>query len=723
MKNLFLKLLSVQIFAFSLSYSQEASLSVAADTSIHLEAALVESKYYKKYNPKLLSSSLRLPAGVLKSTQNIQIISAEVFRDQHLYSLTEGVTRNVSGAFREELHNMISADIYARGGYMSVMRNGVDVRPLGKGPLSDDLAAIENIEFIKGPSSFLNAISDPAGAYNMNLKYPTGMTRNRVELASGSYGLMRVSADLEGKLEPNNRLQYRLNLMGSKSDGFIDHDYKRRLLINPSIYWKVSDNNFFTASYVYQDMNNMLMSEAQISPYGYGSLPRNFSITDPSIRPYQGSDHSLYITNHQHFAKGWSMTNKAAYINNRYSGSIFWVNGANPDQPHILDRVLVLDNMHFQVASLQSFVQGEFHVGSSKQQLQFGVDFNGKRSHNKDTWGTAAATIPLDINNPTYSLTRPGDGSIYDADTENSLSDPANNSLLKLYYISPYVHNESLFMQERLRIAYGLRLTYANGTGNQYGVASKRKDLVLSPRVGVNYSLSESSSIYGLYDQTFVPQVGLDQQGQGLKPIHGRSLEFGVKQEWFAGQLSTTLSAYSLNRSNLISTHPEGNLKTQHGESRAEGIEVDIKGKLSKRLHIIFNYAYTDSKITKDELNPARVGLATPNLIRHIQNTWINYQLPLPGTIGSNTQVSLGYQYLAGRHERYSSNTAAPLADIFRVDAAIAWQRNNYSINFMLNNLMDRAIYSTAWRNNSNDLFYWVQQPGRNFRVSLGLNF
>jgi iron complex outermembrane receptor protein len=111
------------------------SQTVSQDTmrSFRIDEVEIISKYYKRYNPKQLSEALRLEASLLNIPQHIQVVNSEIFRDQVVLNLNESATRNSSGTFREERHNRISPDIYSRGGYISAQRNGVDMRPLGKG--------------------------------------------------------------------------------------------------------------------------------------------------------------------------------------------------------------------------------------------------------------------------------------------------------------------------------------------------------------------------------------------------------------------------------------------------------------------------------------------------------------------------------------------------------------------------------------------------------------
>ena len=688
--------------------------------SFRMEEVEITSKYYKRYNPKQLSEGLRLEALLLRVPQHIQVINSEVLRDQGVSNLNESATRNVSGTLREELHNGISPDIYSRGGYISAQRNGVDMRPLGKGPIADDVAIVERVEFLKGPSGFMHAISDPSGAYNVVTKKPTGQTRTSVDMMTGSFGLWRAAIDTEGKLDKDNRVQYRFNLMGMRGNGFMKHDRNNRVLFAPSITYHVNENASLTAEYIYQQLNYLLLSEAQMSPYGYGTLPRDFTVTDPSIRPFSGNDHNAFLTYKRRFKKAWQLTGKLAYIHSGYDGTLFWVNAADPVDPDILNRNLVFDSNKYRVLSSQFYLTGRFKTGKISHHAIMGIDINSKSSRSWDTWATATTIYPLSISNPRYAETILNHGQGGDFDPENLPVSEENKIHRQLSYASAYVMDELFFLKDKLRVTFGLRLTASRGKTNDYGERGNSEDLVATPRLGLSYAVDTHTTLYALHDQSYLPQVGLSVNGNALKPLRGINYEMGIKRDWMDGAWNTSVSIYHIERNRLITPDPTSNLIYQTGESQSRGIEFDLKGRLAQGLNAVFNYAYTDSKITTDDMIPAHVGMATPNRVKHIQNTWLNYLLPLQSFKGFN--VSVGYQLLSGRAERFTSTDPLTLKDVFRLDAGAGWSNETYRVGLIINNVLNDKMYSTAWRNGGKDMYYWVQMAPIHAPLSLGIN-
>nr|WP_295876798.1 TonB-dependent siderophore receptor [uncultured Chitinophaga sp.] len=711
---------TMSLAALALSYLSVSAQEQETPDSLKvrmLDELTVTSKYYKKYNLSKISSDLRLQSPLIEIPQNIQIISAEVLKDQVVYNLIESVTRNVSGTMREELHNAVSPDIYSRGGYINAQRNGVDLRPLIKGPLGDDAAIIETIEFVKGPSGFMTALSDPAGSYNIVTKKPTGIKKNTFRMMYGSFDFFRAESDMGGALDDKGKWQYRFNLMGMSTKGFMKFDNNTRVLIAPSIKYVASEKTSFTLEYIYQHMNYMLLSEAQISPYGFGTLPRDFSISDPNTRPYRANDHNLFFTVEHKFNDNWNLTTRISNINNEYNGSIFWVYGKNNHNPDILNRYYVYDGVGYNTFSAQAYIRGRFSTGAIKHAVVGGIDFNDKRNNTTDTWETASTIYPLSISNPKYSnvINNNGIGGSFDA--ENNIYGENNRTKGRLHYVSAYVMDE-ISLTDKLKVNAGVRMTQSNADFNQYGKKTDASDLVVTPRIGINYMVMPTTSVYALYDHSYLPQAGVAYDGSSLKPLTGRSYEAGIKKDWHDGTWNTTLSVYQIYRTRTILRDPVSNAIYQTGENRSEGVEVDVRGRVAKGLNIVVNYAFTESKITKDEKNPEMVGMATPNRIKHIQNTWVNYTLPIPKLPGIS--VSTGYQFMGGRAERYTNANPAALKDFFRLDAGIGYSRKKYSINLIVNNLLDDHLYSTAWKRN--DMYYWVQTAPRNFRCALTVN-
>ncbi|MEO6685143.1 MAG: TonB-dependent siderophore receptor, partial [Dyadobacter sp.] len=145
----------------------------------------------------------------------------------------------------------------------------------------------------------------------------------------------------------------------------------------------------------------------------------------------------------------------------------------------------------------------------------------------------------------------------------------------------------------------------------------------------------------------------------------------------------------------------------------------DLKGEIFQGLNAVINYAYTDSYISKDA-NESNVGLPSPYLVKHIQNTWLNYKLPVKKLNGLS--VSAGYQFQAGRKGRYSQDGNLPISNLFRVDGGLGWSNSRISVNGIVNNIFNRFNYGSAWTRPVG-LFAYVPYAPREYRITVGYNF
>ncbi|WP_420153388.1 TonB-dependent receptor domain-containing protein [Siphonobacter sp.] len=697
--------------------SAPIEINLVAANAQGLKEVTVTSRYYKPYHLNTVSSALRLQTPLINLSQNIQEISAEVIYDQGSFNMTDGITRNVSGVIRQEVSNNLGPYMFMRGGQISTLRNGIDLTPIYRGPAPEDAAIIDRVEFMKGPSLFMNNIGDPAGTFNVLTKQPTGTPQYSATAMLGSWNLYRLAADVDGVLDAQKKFQYRLNVMGMTSQSFVKYDFNRRLLIAPVLKYQISDRTSLTAEYNYQQFSYALFSPIVMSPKGYATLPRNFTIHEPTLKPYHVRDHTAFLTFTHGFSKNWSLTARGALMQNDYEGIYMWVTGVNSANPNLLLRNPKYDLARTQVYSQQAFINGKIRTTGLTQQILAGVDVNQKRFRadsyvTYDTYTDAAGKTqptyyPLTIDAPEYGVEIPNyhtPGGLAKGNTKQSID-----------YYSVYALDELTFCKEKLRLTLGGRFTSVNTHNNVSAVLTSSKDQLFTPRVGLSYSIQPTWSVYALYDQTLIPQAGILATGEAIRPLEGINREIGMKKDWLDGRWNTTLSVYHIHRSNIVATDPNNALyRLQVGKSHSKGIELDVVGEVLSGLNAVINYAYNDSKIEAD-VNPQLIGARTPMYVKHVQNTWLNYQLP--GSKLSAFSVSAGYQYQGGRGERYATATPHSNPDYFRLDGGIGWHRKHLKVNLLVNNILNKKLIATPWFRSG--LYYWVPQAPLNARLSI----
>jgi iron complex outermembrane receptor protein len=685
---------------------------VLSETAETLQEVTVDGK--NSYKTDIPSNSLRVKTPLLELPQNVQVVNRQLIADQQIFDMLEGVSRNVSGVTRQE-HWDNYARLNMRGARVSPFRNGMNVSSTW-GPLAEDMSMVERIEFVKGPAGFMMANGEPSGFYNIVTKKPTGTTKGEVNLTTGSFDTYRATLDLDGKLSQDGSLLYRLNVMGQSKGSFRDFEYNNRYTIAPVVKYKLSDQTSITAEYTYQySQMSVIGSAYAFSANGYAVFPRTLSTASANLDPTTIHDHSSFLILEHQLSPNWKLTGQLAYFNYSQIGSSLWADStkANGD---IYRNVSIWDAAN-EGKFAQIFVNGDVTTGAITHRILAGLDLGNKKyiADWNQTFPLYDSTFVFNGNNPNYYLPSQ---LLPKFDRSQSLRNRAGANVLSQSYSGLYLQDELRFWQDKIRLTLAGRLTTARDS--QYGEGTD--ETVFTPRVGASVSLNKQTSVYALYDQAFVPQAGVDRMGNAFKPITGNNTEIGLKKDWADGRWNSTISAYTITKNNVLTTDPTNpNYSIQLGETKTSGVEFDLRGELLPGLNLIANYAYTDSKITKDTKSE-NVGLPVPGYSRHVTNAWLSYRVRQGAVQGLG--VSLGYQWQLDRYGWFSDavDKNPTMPNTFQADGAISWQNNRFNIALNVNNLFDAYIYSGAYYSWSKS-YYWQAQAPRNFRLSMGFKF
>ncbi|QQL49600.1 TonB-dependent siderophore receptor [Mucilaginibacter ginkgonis] len=709
----------VFFFNILLAQSTKRDTTKKDSTNHNLKEVTVTTRYYKTYKIDRSSNTLKLTTPLLKLPQNIQEVDKDVLTDQQAINISESITRNVSGAMRNNTADFYNPFIFMRGAAVNTLRNGMDVSMIYYGPTPEDASIIDRMEFIKGPAGYVNAIGDPAGSFNLVTKQPTGTNNNHINFTAGSFNLYRLSVDLDDNLNDDKKWQYRLNVTGQKAKSFQKFAFNDKLVIDPVLKYNIDEHSYISAEYIYTQQQFKQYLLTVFTPYGFGSLPTDFSITDPNNTPTKAFENNAFLTYHNSFNSKWQLTAKATYVADNLTGSYFFVSKYTPATPNLLQRRVTYEKFNTSVFAAQAFLNGEFATGAITHKILAGLDYNNKNllaysGYNDPT--ANQALYPLDVNNPVYGI--PFDANV----KQGKLADIATNKSA-VRYGAAYAQDELNMLDDRLRVTIAARLTTSTSS-IAIPTVTGVSNTVVTPRLGLDYSLTNNFSAYALFDKTFTPQSGISATGGLFAPLRGQDLEAGLKKDWANGKWNTTLSVYRITRNNIIVTDPATNLQSQIGQTISKGIEFDLKGEIVKGLDCVINYAYTDAYISKDA-NATLIGLPAPYRVKHIQNTWLNYKLPLKSISGF--ALSGGYQLQTGRAGRYSQENGLNIAPIFRLDGGIGWSNSRFSVNGIVNNILNRLNYGSAWITpvaiNPTGLYAYVPYPPREYRVSIGYSF
>lgn len=675
----------------------------------------------QKYKIDDPSPSLRLNEPLLEVAQNIQVVSSDQIKDQQIFNMLEGVSRNVSGLTMQE-HWGNYARVNARGDRLAPFRNGMNIEATW-GPLTEDMSFVDRIEFVKGPAAFMLANGNPSGFYNVVTKKPTGTTSQVFSFTAGSFNSYRATADFDGVLTKNGKLQYRLNLMGQLSKSWRPYDFTNRTAIAPVLRYKFDSKNTLTAEYTYQYQRMNAFGTAYLfSTDGYATLPRNFT-NAPSNSPSSGiRDQSAFLTYEHTFNSKWKVTAQGAYFYYKQTAYSYWINSISSNGD--VDRNLGLWDAVNKNKFAQAFLNGEFNTGKVVHRLLSGLDI-GDKYYIPDYF--QSSSLDPDPANP-FNIHNPNNGPVTLPVFDRSvpLSERGKNAVNTEKYQSFYVQDELGFFDQKLRLTVAGRYTHATTTDPYAGDTKGHK---FTPRFGLSVNIDPTTTAYAVYDQSFVPQTGKVYSGQKVKPITGNNMELGLKRDWFDGKWNTTLSAYQILKNNQLVIDPDkhgesaANYVLQLGQTKTKGVEFDARGEIITGLSLMVNYAYTDSKISKDT-DPANVGNPVPGFAKHVTNAWLTYRLQHGSLKGLG--FSSGYQWQLDRLPWSLGTGTSDLPNYFRLDAGASYQVKKMSFALNVNNVLNKYLYSGGHEGLSTDgktVYSWQAEAPTNVRLSIGYKF
>lgn len=665
------------------------------------------SKYVTDYP----SISLRLKTPLLELPQNIQTITAQTLKDQQIFDMSEGVTRNVSGAARSE-HWETYARISMRGSRLAAFRNGMNVTEVW-GPLTEDMSMVERIEIVKGPAGFMLANGEPSGFYNVVTKKPTGITKAEANMTVGSFGTYRTALDFDGKLSKDGKVLYRLNLMGQQKGSHRPYEFNNRISIAPVIKFQINPNTSLTAEYTFQGVKmNPIGSAYAFSAKGINDLPYNFTPLEPNMKTTQIKDQSFIMTLSHGLSKNWKFTGQIAYLNFDQVGESLWAAGLKGDT---LMRTANNWDILGQTRVGQFFLNGDLNTGKIKHRVLIGLDMGNKDFYHD--WSQNGNIGNLHVYQPTYGLIPASNYTVYNRLLPVKERGVHYNNV----YSALYAQDEIRLLNEKLRVTIAGRYTSTVDLDPYSGKVLAGK---FTPRLGISYSLNKNTSVYLVNDESFIPQAGATFSGKKFDPIIGNNKEIGVKKEWLDGRWNTSVSIYQITKNNEITPDPEHqNFSIQLGQTQTQGVEFDIRGQILPGLDLTANYAYTDARVTKDSENN-QINKQIPGTDKNIFNTWLNYRVQ--NGLLTGLGIALGIQRLTGRtnwYGLYNRSVDPSMPDYNRIDGAISYQVGKYHVNLNINNIFNKYLIVGGGYYQWNASYYSQIEAMRNARLSISYRF
>lgn len=551
------------------------------------------------------SSATRTPTPIVETPATINVAPRRLIEDTGALR-ADDVLRYLPGIISGQGFGG-SVDQFQVRGFetLRILRNGL---PLDGDLLTTgrrDLANIQRIEVLKGPSAVLFGRSDPGGAINFITRQPQDETTGYLSQGFGSYGLYRTEFDATATVPLGTGTAFRLSGAYETARSFRDQVTSDRTFIAPVLRASLGPDTSLLLELEHLDRSTNL-------DWGIPSLggrpvavPRRRYLGEPFARDNSTNTLGGAVVSHR--------VNSDLTVNARLYGSAgsttfdsFFPLGLESDGRTLTrfqsaDRNRLSSNIYGSVEAVQGF-----RTGPIEHRLLAGVDVLVTSGLGRNFIGETLPTI--DIYNPVYNTSIATLGPLRRTEIDNQWW--------------------GLFLQDQMRLPWnvfvtaGVRLDQARSrsrlTVDGATTGSSANDLEPSPRVGVLWQATPRIGVFANYVSGLgAPNAATTRTGSTLQPEKGRQVEAGLRLNLLADRLTTTFSAFEVTRQNIQTLDPsDPTFVVATGEARNRGVEAEALLNLAAGVNAIAAYTYLDSRITKDN-NPDLVGNRFRNVPRH----------------------------------------------------------------------------------------------------------
>ena len=630
----------------SVTVTEGSTASVAfiiRETATELDNVLVYAGRKNKYAAKSSDYVARMP---LKNMENPQVyvsISSELIKDQGLVDYRDAF-RNAPGVNSLEQVSNGRTSAFIRGFRTgNFMRNGLVSSQL----IAAEIANLEKIEVIKGPSGALFGSSyiSYGGVVNRVTKKPFETASSEISYTGGSFGLSRLTADVNTPLNKEKTALLRVNAARHSIGSFQENGYQTNYFLAPSFEYKVNEKlTLFADMELFNNSgtNTGISFTPPTSPIpgitGYKSLEKIYK------RTFSSDDVASSLKGYTFYAKADYRLNDEWLISGVYTYA-----GVNAkDQLQFSPTLLKGDSVS---RSVQRYAHSYYNQNA---QLNFIGDVRLGGIRNRILVG---ADLVQSVTNPTYtkrfiydSIAINGVAPYISRDRiEQRLSNTAFGSAFKsnAYNYGIYA-SDVINITDQLNVMLSVRWDKFDNKGTisfltnaTTGVLNKS---TFSPKAGIVYQVvKDKISLFGNYLNGFSYTTGTDKSGNAFAPERANQWEGGIKTDLFEGRLSGSVSYYNIKVSDKLRANPDDiNFQIQDGTQVSKGLEVELNASPVSGLHVVAGYAYNNSRYTRANANvQGKIAARAPGTML---NGFVSYQLQQGVLKGFRLSAGVNYQ-------------------------------------------------------------------------------
>jgi len=670
------------------------------------------------------SSLDALTEKILDTPQSINVIPAEVIREQGLSSLQEAL-KNVPGITLNAGEGGTHGDLVNLRGFPAGDDFFLDgLRDTGL--YTRDAFDYESVEVFKGPASTLFGRGSTGGVINQVSKSPELDDIADLALSAGTNDEFRGTADYNVALGETTAA--RVALMGQHS-GIAGRPFvkNQRWGIAPSVASGIGADTSFVLKYLHQQEDNLpdygipilFGAPAPVARDTFYGLPADDRFkTEVDIVTGRAEHHfsgSLSISDTARYGHYWFDSRQTAptYGNaNCYSVAPYAeapmcaatpnpvpVTAFNPLYPVLgtpVGQIFVERDRPSSKGTIATMMNAadltaRFAAAPIRHTLVVGFEVDREDADLVRFANQNNVILPAPLLDPNPNEAFPGHQTIV------RQRPVTKTSTVGIYVVDTIDIGEHWSVVAALRFDhFSARYDQAVGTPSHF----THVDNIGSPRAAIVFKPTDDYSLYFSYGTSFNPSaenLSLAASNADLGPERDRTLEAGAKAQVLGGELSLTAAAFNTVMRNARITDPlNPALQTLTGKLRVNGVEFDAGGHLAPHWEITAGYTC---------IAPLAVGLVAPgvagpipNTARNQANLWTTYEFD------DGVKLGTGVNYVGRRDAGTDSATTPGTVTVAKIpayatwDAMIGWRITDaFALQLNAYNLTDAYYFANSY--------------------------
>ncbi|MDT1061973.1 TonB-dependent siderophore receptor [Paracoccus sp. CPCC 101403] len=630
-RHLLTMLLGSAVFSTA-AFAQEI---VQLDTVV-LEAESDETLDQDGYIAYSGRQAMRIDTPIARLPQAVSVITQDQLEDQAPRTMLEALNYTASATPGNFGFDSRYDSFYLRGfpAYQTgVFRDGLRSFNGLSAWYRNDPYTLEGIAVLKGPASSMFGVSTPGGLVNVVSKRPKDTPYHETRLSYGSYSRVEAAVDFTGPLDPEGDTLYRFVALARDADTFIDGYADDRVLLAPSISFRIGDDQrlLLTAEY----------AKDRTGAVAYFHFADDLDVTDepagdPDYNRFDqeqfriGYEYTWDISDDTQLRQSYRWTKVRADM--RYATR----SGTYPDLvPSYWQRYHETAKSHV----LDLMVEHHAQTGDFDHTFAIGADYL-RGEYDADYGGTAlgqAANEALDV--PFYAWRKQSQTGVYIADQ---------------------------IERDALTISASARYDWVDTDYSDYNFytgaidSGSQKDEAFTARLGVSYEFENGVTPYVNVASSFAPNVAQvfddvsDLSGSPADPTEALQKEIGVKYQLPDQRTVVTAAYYDIRQDNGMSlvVGGDGRNRGLQYDLTSRGYELEAMSNLENGVSLIASYAHMDVEI--NEGAPGTEGKQLSGVPDDTLSLFVKYE-PQQGAL-QNLAVMGGMRYI-GRSYGNDTNT------------------------------------------------------------------